>query len=87
MMLAFIYVGNKNMKKVYMENENQEDLSRTEYIVRKRGRHEGRPIEGLTRKELCSIRIQAHIIEKIKAQHGTIQKWIDLKSKEDYERK
>lgn len=68
-------------------NDEISETKKTSYIVRRRGEREGRPIEGITIKAHCSVRIQAHIKEQIRKDHGTIQRWVDLKVSDDYERK
>jgi hypothetical protein len=58
-----------------------------QYIVRRRGKNEGRPIEGKTIKEFCGIRIQGHLKKTIIEKYITVQKWIDRKVEDEFERK
>lgn len=67
-----------------MQNKNDENLERVEYVVRRKGKREGRPLTGKTKKLLCSIRIQQHHKDHVIKDHDTIQKWVDKNLLDEY---
>jgi uncharacterized protein (DUF4415 family) len=44
----------------------------------------GRPKQGKTNKEYCAVRIQKHIKNKITRLHNGVQKWVDIKIKNEF---
>ena len=47
----------------------------------------GRPLVGYTQKKVVSVRIEEHLIEIIKDDYGSVQKFIDRVVREKIERK
>jgi hypothetical protein len=60
------------------------ETKKIQYVVRRKGVKEGRPLQGASIKKFIGVRLQEHLIPFILEKHGTLQKWADCCVKREF---